>query len=46
LQQSITCRTRKELTKYHEELDKQKEKVAKMRADARDEHDIKKQVSG
>lgn len=45
LTRNLLCRTRKELTNYNIELDKQKEKVAKMRADGRDEHDIKKQVS-
>lgn len=40
----VTCRTEKELSKYHEELEAQKAKVAKMRADGADEYDIKKQV--
>lgn len=37
-------RTQKELQRYHEELEAQKSKVARMRADNADEHDIKKQV--
>lgn len=36
--------TQKELTAYHKELAKQKEKVEGMRARAADEYDIKKQV--
>jgi len=42
---AAACRIQKELQRYHEDLQSQQAKVARMREEAADEYDIKKQVS-